>query len=240
MKYLDWTAPTPEENLACDEALLNLCDNKRIPEVLRFWEPSKHFIVLGYACKANQEVYLEKCSALKIPVLRRPSGGGTVLQGPGCLNYSLLLEINRDSRLRNLSLTNEYVLSKNAAALQSLLDQPIEIKGTSDLVIGNLKFSGNAQRRGREWILFHGTFLLSLDLSLLEEILPPPPKQPDYRDKRPHRSFLTQLSLSSEKIKEAMRLVWQADDKLEGPPKEEIEELVAARYSRPEWNFKFK
>jgi len=37
MNYLDLTLPSPEENLACDEALLELCDEGLGDEVLRVW-----------------------------------------------------------------------------------------------------------------------------------------------------------------------------------------------------------
>jgi lipoate-protein ligase A len=91
MKCLDLTLPTPAENLACDEALLDWCEEDGGGEILRFWEPTDCFIVVGYANRVGAEVDLAACAANGIPVLRRCSGGGTVLQGPGCLNYSLVL-----------------------------------------------------------------------------------------------------------------------------------------------------
>ena len=55
MKLCDLTLATPEENLACDEALLDLCEAGHSGDILRFWEPSRHFVVLGYANKAARE-----------------------------------------------------------------------------------------------------------------------------------------------------------------------------------------
>jgi lipoate-protein ligase A len=49
MQYLDHTFETPQQNLACDEALLDLCEEGYGHEILRCWEPRGHFIVLGYA-----------------------------------------------------------------------------------------------------------------------------------------------------------------------------------------------
>src|SRR3989442_6260317 len=96
VKYLDLTLPTHAENLACDEALLDWCDERDGPEVLRFWEPRQHFVVVGYGNRVEREVNVAACHELSIPVLRRCSGGGTVLQGPGCLDYSLILPIDSD------------------------------------------------------------------------------------------------------------------------------------------------
>ena len=63
MKYLDLTLPTPEENLACDEALLELCEEGGGDQILRFWESPTYFVALGYANKAESEVNLAACAA---------------------------------------------------------------------------------------------------------------------------------------------------------------------------------
>src|SRR5271165_3203750 len=99
MKYIDLTLSTPEENLACDEALLDFCDAGG-GELLRFWEPIEPFVVLGYANEAAAEANLDACRARGIGVSRRCTGGGTVLQAAGCLNYSLILQIPQSGPLR--------------------------------------------------------------------------------------------------------------------------------------------
>src|SRR5207253_61981 len=38
MNFCDLSLPSPEENLACDEALLELAEEGRVGEVLRVWE----------------------------------------------------------------------------------------------------------------------------------------------------------------------------------------------------------
>ena len=58
MNYLDLTLPTPAENLAADEALLDQCEAARAGAVLRFWEPREHFVVVGYSNKVRTEVNL--------------------------------------------------------------------------------------------------------------------------------------------------------------------------------------
>src|SRR5207247_9449954 len=91
MNHCAFTLATPEENLACDEALLDLCESGLCHGLLRLWEPSQYFVVLGYANKAATEVNLPFCCQNTIPVLRSCTVGGTVLQGTVWLIYSLLL-----------------------------------------------------------------------------------------------------------------------------------------------------
>ena len=239
MDYVDLTLPSPQENLACDEAFLDCREREGGAEILRVWEPLGHFVVLGYANRAASEVNLEACRRRGIPVLRRCSGGGTVLQGPGCLNYSLLLNVERRSVLQSITETNCSILKCNAAMASALLGRSAAIQGFTDLTIGNLKFSGNAQRRKRHWILFHGTFLLDFDTALMEELLLVPPKQPAYRQNRSHRQFLTRVDVSVHSIKAALRECWAATQLLQKIPSSLIAQLIREKYSRDEWNLKW-
>jgi len=216
-------------------------------EVLRFWEPREHFVVVGYANKVATEVNVAACEAHGIPVLRRCSGGGTVVQGPGCLNYTLVLRITADGPLHNIGVANQFIMRQNRAAIQSLFPKSetrnprpeIAIRGHTDLAISERKFSGNSQRRRKHFLLFHGTFLLNFDLALVSELLPMPSKQPEYREHRPHVEFLTNLNVPAEKVKAALRQAWKAEEPLENPPLEKIAALARDKYVTREWNFKF-
>ncbi len=238
MKILDHTFSTAEENLACDEALLDACEECGSPEILRFWEPVSSFAVLGFSCAWKDDVKNNGSSTL-VPTYRRASGGGTVLQGPGCLNYSLILKIDRDPCLANLKASNFYVMVNHKEALSKKLGGGVEVQGYTDLTHHNLKFSGNAQRRKRKFLLFHGTFLLNFDLTQIEYCLPMPKSQPAYRLNRPHLSFLTNIPLSAKETKDALIESWQAKDRLEEPPTEKIRALVEEKYANLEWIYKF-
>jgi len=239
MKYIDLTFPTPQHNLACDEALIQWCEDRCEDEILRFWEPRQYFAVLGHSGKIQAEVDLISCRANSIPVLRRCSGGGTVLQGPGCLNYSLILRIRNRSSLQGVTEANRFIMRRLKSILEPIMDSEIEIQGISDLAIEKRKFSGNAQYRRRRYLLFHGTFLLHFDFSMIEKLLPVPSKQPAYRQNRSHGNFLTNLNLPPYRVKEALKQSWSATEEFKNIPSETIERLARERYSRDEWNFKF-
>ncbi len=238
MKYCDLSLPSPEENLACDEALLNLCEAGVTGEVLRLWEASRYFVVVGYANKAALEVNLPFCRANTIPVLRRCTGGGTVLQGPGVLNYTLILRTDSSEALRSITSTNNFIMQRHQEAMSTLLRARVERQGDTDLTIGGLKFCGNAQRRHSRCLIFHGSFLLHLDIELLEKILPMPGRQPDYRLNRSHSDFLMNLKLPASHLKAALAKAWNATEFLASLPMNEIQRLADARYSREEWNLK--
>ena len=239
MKYIDATLSTPAENLACDEALLDWCEADAGMEILRFWESRERFVVAGYANQVEREANLEACETEGIPILRRCSGGGTVLQGRGCLSYSLILKIAETGPLSGISGTNSFIMGRLQRALANLVDGDIRVQGHTDLAVGGLKFSGNAQRRGRKFLIFHGTFLLRFDISWVEKFLRMPSKQPDYRGNRLHGEFLTNLNLSADEVKHVIQQEWQATELLTELPEARIKELCRTKYLTKEWNSKF-
>ncbi len=239
MKYIDLSLPTPPENLACDEALLDFCEADPEAEFLRFWEAREPFVVVGYANRADREVNLDYCATKGIGVFRRCSGGGTVLQAPGCLNYSLLLRIPESGPRRTISGTNVSILQRHQEALEPLLKRPVQIQGHTDLTVGDLKFSGNAQRRKRNSLIFHGTFLLNADLSMMDGVLRPPSQQPAYRRNRRHNDFLANLNLPPAAVKSALQEIWHARESASEIPARQIQELARDKYSSAGWNLKF-
>ncbi|HWD19539.1 MAG TPA: lipoate--protein ligase family protein [Verrucomicrobiae bacterium] len=232
----DATLPTPAANLAADEALLNACEAGG-PEALRFWEPPAPFVVLGFSNHAAREANVENCRRDHIPILRRVSGGGAVLQGPGCLNYSLILRLDRHESFQTIPSSNSHIMARQRDAVAAVLGRPVAIEGTSDLCLGALKFSGNSQRRHRGALIFHGTFLLRFDLPAIARYLAMPSRQPHYRQERSHADFLTNVPAPASQLKSALRAAWEADEDLTDLP--DYEKLVAEKYSRDEWNLKY-
>lgn len=237
MNFCDLTFPIPEENLACDEALLDLAESGLGGEILRFWEPSDFFVVVGYANKVAEEVHQVFCESNGIPIFRRCTGGGAVLQGPGVLNFSLVLRA--EAELHNIPAANRFILRRHQSALAEMLSAPVEIKGHTDLAIGGLKFSGNSQRRKKRYLLFHGSILIDLNIEMVEKTLLFPSREPEYRLGRSHSDFLLNLKLPSELVKSALRKRWDAAQPLREIPAAHIASLGREKYSRPEWNHKF-
>ncbi|RYX86263.1 lipoate--protein ligase family protein [bacterium] len=238
MQLLDFSSPTPAGNLALDEALLDFAEEEGGAPMLRFWESPRYFVALGYTNRAAIESNIEECNARNIPILRRASGGGTVLQGPGCLNYALIGRIEAGQAL-NVSATNEFVMSRVRDSLKPHLEGEVAIQGHTDLTWNGLKFSGNAQKRRARFFLFHGTVLVDFDLELVGSVLRPPSKEPDYRARRSHVDFITNVPLERDKVKSALAQAFGADEPTDKWPGERVEQLIEKRYSRSEWNFRF-
>jgi lipoate-protein ligase A len=234
MHFLDLTLPSAAENLALDEALLLEAEAGRGREVLRLWEWPEHAVILGAGCYLAQDVNQAACRLDGVPILRRSSGGGTVLLATGCLLYSLVLAYERSPLLASISSSYIYILSQVRAALDCLRPG-IELAGTSDLACGGRKFSGNAQQRKQHHLLHHGTLLYDFDLSRVSRYLQAPPKQPTYRARREHSAFLVNLQVARATLVRQLRIAWQAETETSAWPVERVRQLNADKYGRPEW-----
>jgi lipoate-protein ligase A len=234
MYFLDLTLPTAAENLALDEALLLEAEAGRGGEVLRLWEWPHYAVVLGAGGVLADDVDEVACRADHVPVLRRASGGGTVLLGPGCLCYSLVLSYERGPAVREITPSYVYILGRIGEALAGLLPS-LEQAGTSDLMDAGLKFSGNAQQRKRNHLLHHGTLLYDFDLSRISRYLRMPARQPEYRAQREHAAFLRNLPAGAGELKRRLCNEWEADVAIAEWPREAVLRLVEEKYAREEW-----
>ena len=236
MQYLELTLPSIAENLALDEALLDEAQTSdaRI-ETLRIWQAHSPFVVLGRSSRVADEVQQHSTTELSVPVFRRVSGGATVVAGPGCMFYALVLSLEQRPQLRMLDVAHRFVMGRLQSALQSLVPQ-LEFNGTCDLVVARRKVSGNSVRLVRDWMLYHGTLLLDMDLALADRLLKHPPREPEYRGGRSHADFLANIQLPYSTVAAALRSHWQADLQYDPLPLGRIESLARDKYSKESWN----
>ncbi len=204
---LDESALPPQLCLKLDDDLLEL--DGRFP-ILRFWESREYFVVLGRG-RPMSDVLEETAHRLRIPVLRRRSGGGTVLQGPGCLNYTYVDWAGPGKR--GIKETFAWVLDRVSSAIERVVRIKVVRRGVSDLCLGDRKFSGNAQRRLKDRFYVHGTILYDFDIPLMDEVLAIPDKIPDYRRGRSHSEFVVNLPVEK---RDLGKLVYSIEQELMG------------------------
>jgi lipoate---protein ligase len=241
ISWIEHSELMPEANLALDEAIVDYCEEHDAAGFLRFWESSVPFVVVGYSNQIETEVNRAECINLGIPILRRCTGGGTVLQGPGCYNYTLCLPIESRVQFETITSSNRFIMEQNRDALAAITGLPIQVQGHTDLTVEGVKCSGNAQRRKRKYLLFHGTFLLESDLGLVEKVLKFPSHQPAYRAGRPHSEFIRNLPVSRSQVRTALIRAWEAQgiNQLPGEILKLSARLIATKYLTSEWNEKF-
>jgi lipoate-protein ligase A len=260
MQRLNLTLPMAAENVALDEALLEWAEeNAAEGEFLRIWETPDPLVVVGRSSRVAQEVDVAECERRGVPIVRRSSGGAAIVAGPGCLMYAVVLSYSLRPELRDITRAHGFVLDRLVNGLRPLVGGKdlIATAGTSDLaiarnvedVVGNTreglpstswrKFSGNSLRVKRTHFLYHGTLLYDFDLALIRSLLRRPPRQPEYRDARPHSEFVTNLPAKREQLVEALDAAWPTAGEVTDVPRARVSELVEARFGQASWNLEF-
>ena len=230
LKDISFTDPI--KNLLYDDVLLHLADKVEPQEYLRFWMSPVYFAVLGRISKEEEDINFEAMKADGVEVLRRSSGGGTVIQGPGCLNFAVVADKNKNKSLDDLKQSYVIILENIKEALRAC-GVETKVMPISDVALLNdKKISGNAQKRGRRFILHHGTVLCDFDLSVIKKYLHMPTQMPDYREGREHLAFVDNCGLSVEEVKKSIQSVFtpeQVMTDLNDSERQLLDEFVAQR-----------
>ena len=198
LRFIQSPAPPAGESppvfeLALEEALFRFFEREGGPPALRLWRPRSLCVVLGTGRPAARDVKLSLCREEDVPVLRRFSGGGTVVHSPGQLCFSFFLPFALHPSLRTVEGSYRLVFSLVERALSALGVEGLAFREPCDFALDDRKVSGNAQRRGRRFLLHHGTLLVDCDPAPLGRFLNEPDEAPAYRRGRSHRDFLTTL-----------------------------------------------
>lgn len=240
MRLLDQSFSAPAENLAADEVLLESAEQGCIPCSLRFWESPSFFVVIGSGQHHGKAVHSFNCLRDGVPILRRCSAGGAVLQGPGCLNFALALSYERFPEVSDLQGSYRHILDRVIEALSGIGIAAVRA-GVSDLACNGLKISGNAQRRRRHACLHHGTLLYEVEWERMHRYLPEPQDRPEYRGGRTHAEFVGAVRATSQQLRMALVQTFCPD----APPgewsqeeKEQIAFLAQTKYRENKWNLR--
>ena len=188
MEVLLWSAPNVAENLALDESMARTAFSTG-RRLVRFWWGGPPAVVMGSSERVEQSVNSDACAELGVVVLKRCTGGGTVLQTSGVLNYSLITPApDRLDLMAGFRQGTDLI-----CALLDAFGIAGVVEGTSDVAVAGRKISGNAQARRWRSLLVHGTLLVDFDFDLAEKVLLHPLREPEYRRARRHRDFLVTL-----------------------------------------------
>jgi len=156
--------------MAIEEAVLESVNSGSSPSTLRLWNNSTSVIV-GVADEVEKEVNVNACTSMKVPVVRRFTGGGTIYNDLGNLNWSFFVRHSHD-HLWEEGIANAYrrLSSPIVQALRSLGVQAT-FHPPNALFHGHFKVSGMAMYVKRSAILCHGTLLVDADLGKLKLLL---------------------------------------------------------------------
>ncbi|MEM2122395.1 MAG: lipoate--protein ligase family protein [Candidatus Bathyarchaeia archaeon] len=251
-RLLEFEFKDPAKNLALEEAIARKVGSCGSPNTFRLWVnlPS---IILGCHQSVDLEVNETIWKSIRIPIVRRYTGGGAVYHDEGNLNYSIYLKVLGSQKI-DVQIKNAEFSGIIVDALRRLGLRPV--MKSYGIFIQDRKVSGSAG--GLRWrcLLHHGTLLINSNIELLNGLLKTmrePPRNLRYRGfvkstGMPVTTLEIELgrSIQPEEIKAILKETFEElfSAKL-NPAYPSVEELDLAlhlyriKYSRPEWNLMY-
>jgi lipoate-protein ligase A len=146
-------------------------------------------IVMGISGKKEELIDLPRARADSIPLIKRFSGGGTVIVDENTLFITFICE----KSLHPFSPFPEPIMKWTEQIYRETFPHDAFCLRENDFVIGEKKIGGNAQYIKKDRWLHHTSFLWDYSNARMNYLLHPK-KTPLYREGRPHHAFLSRLS----------------------------------------------
>ncbi len=184
LHWIDLSGMPIFEQLQLEEALLRT-DTRSFCIVNR---GSPRSIVLGISSKAEELVDVERAQRDQIPLIKRFSGGGTVIVDEQTLFVTFIMAKGD----LDVPAFPEPILRWSAELYRQAWNIPGFALRENDYVIGEKKCGGNAQYIKKDRWVHHTSFLWDFSDENMS-YLHLPSKRPTYRQDRSHKDFLTPL-----------------------------------------------
>jgi lipoate-protein ligase A len=151
-------------------------------------------IVMGISGKHEELIHGEKAIRSGIQVIRRFSGGGTVVVDHDTVFTTLIVNRGQDHAPPVEPYPKEIMKWTASHFFGPTFSRYGDFRlQENDYAFGQLKFGGNAQSvTGKRW-LHHTSFLWDYDPELMGLLKSNPPRAPSYRKGRDHHSFVVKL-----------------------------------------------
>jgi lipoate---protein ligase len=160
-------------------------------------------IVMGISSKVDDLIDLERWRERPIPLIRRFSGGGTVIID----EKSVFVTFICSTSFAKVPSFPQSIMRWTEPFYRPLFESNSFALRDNDYVLGDRKFGGNAQSIVKNRWLHHSSLLWDYD-DIMMMLLKNPAKAPAYRKQREHKDFLCRLNEhweSPEAMKKAIK-----------------------------------
>lgn len=173
---------------------------------VKVWRPEQTCLVLGQSNHPETSLIVDSVVKDQIPVYKRPSGGETVILTKNMLVISVAF------RVPTLQNPKPYFVRINNGIISALEKQGVtglNQKGISDIAIFDKKILGSSIYRTTQKMFYHAVLNISENIDTISRYISHPTKEPDYRQGRSHKEFVTSLQeagyeVSFERLEESI------------------------------------
>ena len=144
---------------------------------------------------STEDVMIDACRADGVPILRRSSGGGTVVVGPGTLNVTVILPESAAPGLATVDVAHRYVLDWIARSHPAARARGHASPAWATWCSATASAAAVPSGGSRHWFMVHCSILYDFSIERIVRYLAIPRRQPEYRQGRGHHEFLRNLGL---------------------------------------------
>ena len=172
-RYIENNGVTASAGLAADEVLANRVGAGISQPILRLYTYHPCALVGRFQTMEN-ELNLEYCAQNKIPVNRRPTGGGAIIMGKNQLGVALAIPGKTDESYASVR-QRMAQFSQGIISGLSTLGIEVEFRRKNDLEVNGKKIAGlGLHKTATGGFLFHASLLVDLDVSYMLDVLRTP------------------------------------------------------------------
>ena len=172
-RYIENNHVTASAGLAADEVLANRVGAGISQPILRLYTYHPCALVGRFQTMEN-ELNLEYCAQNKIPVNRRPTGGGAIIMGKNQLGVALAIPGKTDESYASVR-QRMAQFSQGIISGLSTLGIEVEFRRKNDLEVNGKKIAGlGLHKTATGGFLFHASLLVDLDVSYMLDVLRTP------------------------------------------------------------------
>ncbi len=172
-----------------DDDLMARARGDETPRV-RVYQFDHVAVVIGRGGHQDLELRRENIAADDVPLYKRPGGGCSVVLDPGNVIVSVALPLPGIGHIKTaFNAISDWII----AALAEIGIPGVVQHGVSDLVLHQRKIGGSCVYRTRGLLYYSTTLLCEQKMPLVDQYLLHPPREPEYRQGRPHAEFMGSL-----------------------------------------------
>lgn len=157
------------EQIAFDQAMVELHKDGRIPDTVRFlrFPPTA---LLGRHQALGQELKLDFCRANGIGLVRRITGGGALYMDEGQLGWELVFH-RRSLPKADLAVYAKAICDAVAAGLRKSFDIDARFRPRNDIEVGGRKLCGTGGFFDGQSLFYQGTVLIEMNAERMASCL---------------------------------------------------------------------
>lgn len=239
MIFIESDSTDPYINLALEEYIFDRFD--RGEEYFMLWQ-NFNSVIVGKFQNTIEEINQEFVDNNGIRVARRLSGGGAVFHDKGNLNYTIIVDRDKNPDFEFRLFVIPVIETLREFGIEA------ELSGRNDLTIGGRKFSGSSQYSKDNRILHHGCIMLDSSLDAVQNALRVKPAKFESKSTKSVRSRVTTINehtpihITMDQLKERLRFHVMKDQEgqaytLTEEDRTAVKRLADEKYSTWEWNY---